>query len=392
MPPPYGVTPTGFTPKTSEEILTDLESAQKDSIGPLWQARGLSLAGVQNSTFADALAQVWEAGAALYRQFDRVFGGGEGLNTTGGLTGTQRRPRRRTVVIARCLMVPGTAVVAGQMIAHVVGDPNRRFANSFAFTVPGTGPVGINVDIQFEALEFGPISCPATLLTLRDTAVAGWLAVNNLADGVLGANVESDDDYRLRQEAEIAAPGSATNPAVHAAVGALAGVTAVFVLSNDTDTIDANGVPPHAMEVVVEGGDSQEIANTIFSEKAPGDGTFGAVLQTVTAPDQLLHAINFTRPTALPIHVAISIQVTSDYPGDTALKAAIVAWANRVHAAGVDVVPSRIAAEAFSVSGVWNVPACTAGTVAPGVGTVTAVGVRQKATFDATRIVVTVIP
>jgi len=392
MPPPYGLTPTGFNPKTSEEILEDIATEQQTAIGPLWQAKGLSLAGVQNGTFADALAELWEAGSLLFRQFDRVFAEGEGLDTVGNITGTQRRPRRRTVVITTSLMVPGTTVAAGEMIAHVVGDANRRFANSFAFTVPGSGMVGVNIDAQFECLEFGPISCPATMLTLRDTAVVGWLAVTNMADGVLGADVETNADYRIRQESEIAAPGSATAPAILTAVGLLAGVTAVFILINDTDSINGDGVPPHAMEVVVEGGVSAEIAQTIFNEKAPGDGTSGGVLETVAAPDGLLHAIRFTRPALVAIHVAISIQHTSEYPGDAVLKAAIVAWANRVFAPGVDVVPSRIASEAFNTAGVWNVPSCTAGTSGPGVPTVTAIGVRSKASFDTTRIVVTVIP
>lgn len=387
----YGLLPSGFNPKTSDVIVDELATEQSSAIGPLWNARTLSLVGVVNTSVASQLAAVWEALAQIHKQFDRRDAEGEALDSCGALVGTLRRPRRRTVVIAQCLMIPGTTITAGQMIAHVAGDANRRFKNSFGFTVPGVGIVGVNVNVQFESIEYGAIACPATYLTFMDVVIAGWIGVNNLADGVLGDNVESDEAYRVRQESELASAGSATQPALISALARVSGVSSVAVLNNDTDaTVDT--IPPHSVECVVEGGADVDLAATIFREKAPGDGTSGTSTGNVAAEDGLTHAIRWTRPVAVAIHLRLDVQVTSEYPGDAALKSYVVNWANGAHAPGADVVPSRIGAKCFEVPGVWNVVNAWAGTSPLTSAAVVPIGTRQRAAFDVVRVTVNVIP
>jgi len=386
----YGVTPQGFNAKTAATILDELAEKQASDIGPLWNARGPSLIGLVNTSIATQLGAAWEALAAIHKQFDRRDAEGEALDSVGALTGTLRRPHRRTVVTAQCLMVPGTSVVAGQMVAHVVGDTNRRFQNSAAFTVPGSGSTGTVIDVQFESVEFGPIACPATYLTLRDTAVTGWLSINNAADGELGDGVESDEAYKIRQESELAAGGSATQPALIAALSDVDGVSTLAVLVNDTDST-ADAIPAHSMEVVISGGDDQQIAEVLFAEKAPGDGTVGSTTMAVTAPDGLDFAVSFSRPQLVNIYLSVTVVATSEFPGASALKTLLAEWGNAAHAPGNDVVPSRVGAKCFELPGVFNVTSARAGTSALGVSTsVVSLGVRQRASFDVSRIAVTV--
>jgi len=394
MPPPYGLNSTGFNRKTSGEVLEDIAASQVAEISPLWDGKGLSGAGTINQIFASELGAVWEALESVAKQFDPRDAEGEALESVCAITGTRRQPARRTVVACECDMTGGTTVAAGQMIATVSGDPTRRFRNSFAFVVVGSGTV--TQPVQFESENTGPILAPANLLTVRATAVSGWLTVNNPADGITGAEVEKDEALKLRRELELAQVGAATVPALTAALSALAGVTSVSVLNNDTDTTDANSVPPHSIEAVVRGGDSATIARTILSEKAAGDGTApgapGVVTQTITLADGIPRVVSFTRPSEISIYLAFFIQVTSDYPGDAALIALIVEWANSTFAPGTDVVPSRLKAKAFEVPGIWNVPFCYADTSSgPSSEPVIGMSVRQLARFDASRVTVTVL-
>ena len=219
------------------------------------------------------------------------------------------------------------------------------------------------------------------------TVVVGWLgSIVNPQDAILGDGVESDEAYRIRQDQELAGGGSATQPAIIAALGALANVASVAVLNNDTDvTVDT--IPAHSFEAVVEGGDPQTIANTIFREKAPGDGTSGNQTNNVTADDGWVHVIHWTRPNNVPMWMNFVVRVTSEYPGDAALKAFVVDWANLNHPPGADVVPSRLGAKCFEVPGVYDVVVAEAGFSALSLTTaIRPIGTRSRASFDVSRV------
>lgn len=393
MPPPYGLLSTGFNPKPTSAVFDDLATDQVAAIGPLWNARNFSLAGVTNSILATQLGAVWAGMANVFHQFDPRDAEGEGLDSTGAMRGVLRRPQRRSVVFCNCLMVPGSIIGQYAMVAHVVGDTTRRFRNSFAFTVPGVG-LSVTVSVQFESEEFGPIDAPAGLLTVADTSLPGWITgtITNPLDAIPGDAVESDSDYRLRQEQELARGGSSTQPAIVAAVGAVADVSSVVVLANDTEaTVDT--IPPHSIEVVVEGGIAADIAETIFNEKAAGDGTWGSSFEVVHSPDGLDFQIQYTRPTNVPIWLRLDVRVTSEFAGGAFLAAFIADWADRAHAAGADVVPSRIAAKCFEFAGVYDVPVSFAGLSNPATSNaILPIGVRERAAFNVVRVAVTVVP
>jgi uncharacterized phage protein gp47/JayE len=390
----HGLTLTGFVPKTTDEILSELAADQRASpaLSPLWASDQISIIGAINATVASQLGAGWEGLQGVYNQFDRQAAEGVSLDSVGNLTGTMRLPRRRTTIRnVQCTLDPATEVAAESLIASIAGDPSRKFRNSFGFNTGGVSGTGsVVVDVQFEALEYGPIEAPAGFLTTRESSVAGWSAVTNPIAGDLGADVETDAAYKLRQAEDLASPGSSSQPGLLSALRDVPGVTSVSILGNDTDgTVDA--VPPHSFEAIIEGGDNDAIAAKIFAEKAPGDGTSGSVTRVVTSEDGIGFSIRFTRPADINFYIAISVRVNSDYPGSTALKDALAAWANVFHTPGTDVSPSRIAAKAFETPGVYDVPVCTAGISHPGGAAIVPVDVRSRAKFAAVRITVTVL-
>lgn len=396
MAPPYGITPEGFSFPTSEEIQSQLTLRQRELISPVWVSEGgRSVAGVTNGLFSSHLAQAWEAIAAVFRQFDPQAAEGAALESAAALTGTLRLAARATVIPGVLVTLsPGTTYAAGSLVASLASDPTRTAMNSFDITVAGTG-APVTVLAQFEALNSGPIEFPTGQLTVRAVPVAGWSAVTNPSEAILGADIESYEDLRLRRESELAASGSSTLPGIIAALSRLraSGVTSVAVFANDTDTVDANGVNPRTFEAIVEGGTDAVIAKTIFDNKDPGDATQGSTSVVVKAPDGFEHLIRFTRPTQLPMYLAISVQVTSAFPGIDTFKAALETWAGSFFRSGDDVATARINAAAFMVPGVWNVPAVAVGTVNPPTTTgVFVITPRQRARFAVSRMLVTVVP
>ena len=65
---------------------------------------------------------------------------------------------------------------------------------------------------------------------------------------------------------------------------------------NDADYEDERGLPPHSIEIIVEGGDNTEIAQAILRRKAGGIQTFGSVVVDVPGNYGDAIPIRFNRP------------------------------------------------------------------------------------------------
>ena len=88
------------------------------------------------------------------------------------------------------------------------------------------------------------------------------------------------------------------------------GVTSCLVTENNTDTIDSDGLLPHSIKVIVEGGDEQEIAETIYQYSCRGIDFNGEIEKSVRDSAGVTHVIKFARPVA--VKVWLKIEITKD--------------------------------------------------------------------------------
>ncbi|MCV5209418.1 hypothetical protein OFC00_31520, partial [Escherichia coli] len=79
----------------------------------------------------------------------------------------------------------------------------------------------------------------------------------------VGVAAETNAELRVRQSQSVALPSLTPFEAVDGAIANISGVTRHKLYENDTDTTDANGLPPHSIAAIVEGGDATVIANSI---------------------------------------------------------------------------------------------------------------------------------
>jgi len=114
------------------------------------------------------------------------------------------------------------------------------------------------------------------------------------------------------------------------AVASIIGVERLKGYENDTALTDANGLPPHAISLVVQGGDADEIAQAISDKKTPGTPTYGTTSVDVTDEYGVTRAIKFYRPTAATVKVALSVTAMAGYTAaiETEIKQTIVDWVN----------------------------------------------------------------
>lgn len=87
------------------------------------------------------------------------------------------------------------------------------------------------------------------------------------------------------------------------------GVTYATGYQNDTDETDADGRPPHSIEIVVQGGSDAAVANVIWKNKAAGIRAYGSYYSYATDMNGNSQYLEFTR--VKTVYLLLSIKITS---------------------------------------------------------------------------------
>ncbi len=158
-----------------------------------------------------------------------------------------------------------------------------------------------------ESEEVGPVSQPEDTLDTIASPISGWDSVNNPFEAAEGRFRETDEELRIRfrNSKELNARG--TIDAIFANLTSLIDVESINVYENETNSTDGNGLPPKSFSVVILGGNSQEIADTIWATKPAGIETFGNTTVSTTDTQGISYDINFSRPTPIDIYIDITI-------------------------------------------------------------------------------------
>jgi hypothetical protein len=234
---------------------------------------------------------------------------------------------------------------------YVVGDVRTNNSQTFYCTTAGTaaatpGPSGTSSAITdgsvtwrflgegtaaatslWSSEEFGPIGAVAYRLSEIDTPVDGWNAVANPLDAISGRSQETNPTLRARRDAELASAGNTTADAIRANILKVnegstdpnhVQPTVCRVFYNDTDFTDANGLPPHSVEVLVQDGTDADIAQAVWESVGAGTVTYGGTTGIATDSEGNTQYVKFTRPTEIGIYVYASAKYdASEWPASS---------------------------------------------------------------------------
>lgn len=440
----FGVIDTGFSAPDLIDIVEDIEEAQRADISPGLNQSATSVLGQLNGINGTKLLEAWEVLAAVYRAQDPDSATGEALDNICARTGVTRLAATKSTATITATGTPTTVLPAGRVVsvdgnsaarftsladatiaavtawvnttAYVIGDRRTNASKVYVCITSGTsagtgGPtttasditdgtvhwayVGSGtgaVDVDMEAEETGPTVAVAGTLTEIETAVTGWDGAVNLLDADEGRNIESDAALRLRRTELLETAGAGTTAAIRAAVRRVDDVSECFVFANNTDAVDGDGVSAHGVEVVVSGGDDDEIAQAIFDNVAAGTAINGSASGNAEDENGDTVAVAFSRPTEIDIYHGVEIRINAAlFPadGDAQVKAAVVALGDAL-GIGDDVVSSAHYAAIFGISGVTDVVAVKLGIApAPAATTTISIGARERAIYDTSRVSVT---
>ena len=407
--PTYGVTAAGFNLKPLAQILSDINTAQLTGISTSLDVQPTALMGINNGIFAGAISELWQLAAALYNGMSPDGASGDQLASLAAISGTLKSPATATVVACSVTVAAGFIAQPGTMTATVVGNTVNLFQNLGLVDNSG-GAVPATLSVYFACVDTGPITAPAATLTTITVPLTGWTSITNPLAGVSGANIEADAALRIRRNNELSRASSSTAAAIQSAVFKLmqppttsVATTNVVVLSNPTDFVDVNGLPPHSFECIAlaagaTAGDNQLLANAIAATRTAGDNTSGTSTLSATDSQGISYPISFTRPAPLRLYASIIVTcVTAQYIAGTASTstAGLVATALANYVAtfvpGQKVFSKKLADTAFSVAGVGDWLTFTVDTIASPVNTGNiVVGVRFLAGLAPADIAVTV--
>ena len=208
---------------------------------------------------------------------------------------------------------------------------------------------------DFTAVDLGYQTCEIGELDTIAVGVSGWNSVYNYVAGDPGEDLESDESLRVRRAAAARVRKSrATDPAIEAALLDVRGVSSALVKSNRGFDTDSDGIPGKAFTSLVIGGNDNEIAQCIYENQPAGIQSYGNTSVNITDSHGIEQQIGFSRPTAVYLWVKVTYSLYDEeaFPGQDAVKAALVEWAEREYTLGKDVISTRINQGLYDVPGI----------------------------------------
>ena len=208
---------------------------------------------------------------------------------------------------------------------------------------------------KFTAVETGYQTCEIGELDTIAVGVSGWNAVYNYAAGEQGEDLESDESLRLRRTiAAKSGKAIATDPAIELALLDVPGVSSAIVKSNRGFTTDDDGVPGKAFVSLVVGGNDNEIAKCIYENQPSGIQSYGSTSVNITDSHGIEQQISFSRPTPMYLWVKVTYSLYDEeaFPGQGAVKDALVEWAEKEYTLGKDIISTRINQGLYDVPGI----------------------------------------
>lgn len=272
---------------------------------------------------------------SVYRSFSPATALGDALTSNVKINGITRRAATNSTVDLLLTGTVGTAITNGSV----------RDTNSVVWNLPATVVIGSDGTVVATATcaNSGAVAAVAGSVNGINTPTRGWASVTNPLAATVGVAAETDAELRVRQSQSVALASLTPYDAVDGAIANVEGVTRHKLFENDQEVTDSNGLPPHSISAIVEGGDATEIANTIRSVKGQGVSTYGTTAVIVTDKYGNPYTIRFSRPIDVPVYVSITLKALTGYSSEVGdeIKAAVASYINSL-AIGDSVLLSRV--------------------------------------------------
>ena len=386
----WGVTERGFRRPTYVELLNAIEYKARELFGKRAVLTVRSPLGIFLRIFAWMLNILFALMEDVYNSRFVDTAVGTSLYNLGRAIGLSLLPAQKASGYVTFTGAAGTAIPSGFLVKTVAG---------YQYAVLVDGRIGADgtVILPVQAVGTGA-DYNADAGTVKEIVnpLDGVSSCVNASALTGGRWRESDEEFRDRYYKSVDFAGGVNADAIAGEIlQNVEGVYSAICYENDTDEVDALGLPPHSFEVVAYGGLDEEVAKAIFRRKAGGIQTYGGKTIPVVALNGQSYDIHFSRPATVPIYVKVyDLEVDTNFPwdGESRIKSALISFIGGDVQGGLpigtDVLYMALPGAILSVPGVVDF-SLSIGTSAGGLSTKNIpIGTREKAVTTADAITV----
>lgn len=321
--------PTGFQEPQESAILAGVEQDINSAFGGnlnFGTTTGSQVNATPQAQLASSMAAIIGNANDTFlffsTQTDPAFAEGRFQDAIGRIYFIERNGPVPTTLQILCTGAVNTSIPVGSLIV----DPGN---NQYSCLVSGTiGPNG-TVTLTFAATVAGSLAVPSSVQIFQ--SISGWDTAT-LLSGVPGQNTETRAAFEARRGLSTAANSLGSLPSILGTVLSVPGVLQAFVFENTSNVSTIQGnvtIAPNSVYVAAFGGNPTQVAQAIWSRKAPGCA-YGGGNTTVTIQDtspgysppfptytvtyqipnplQLLFAVQIVNSVAVPANATTLIQ------------------------------------------------------------------------------------
>lgn len=299
--------PNGLAINTFDEVLAEVQTDFRSSIFGVSVATKLSSSMGQLQRLISLRDHQWqEKTLEVYQSINARLAEGNHLDQRNSLLGMTRLSAAYAEVLGTATGTPSTSILNETRVS--VGGNVFQVADG-PYVIGAGGTIG---SVKVVAEEFGEINVSLLGAWTIVDSVSGFDSFDDDSQTVIGRLVETDTEYRARAEIERYRRGTGPLLAIEAAVSDVTGVTYVKAWENvDTVPVDSDGIPYHAINVVVVGGDDTEVATAIRNSMPAGHLAYGTDVSVALSigPDQ--RTISFDRVTSIDIWITATLTTST---------------------------------------------------------------------------------
>ena len=339
------LTETGIQIERLNDIVKRFEDGFRQIYGQNIDLSADTPDGQMVGILAQIKMDIEELAENIYRQLDPDVATGSWLEQRVAYAGLMRRGASysylRSVILTG---EPNTHLYSG----IVVSDQNKvRWVLTSDIQLDSNG----SGRADFRSEQLGSFNLAKNTTLTIETVTLGLTNAVTLENAEVG--VEEETDAQLRERFLFSRTKNAQNSAeaITAKIAALSDIKQVRVLENNTAQLDALGVEPHSLDVIVYGGDDEEIANVIYQNKGAGVGLQGNTLINLKK-DGETRPIRFDKVSLVDIQISmrcVRYEDFTDIDKDQIKKL----LANQVFNIGQSVSLSRLYSPINQVGGFW---------------------------------------
>ena len=324
------ITGTGVIVPDTSTVLADVQQEWKDVFGEFLSVEPETPQGRIIEMIARQRVFTVQMAAALANVLNINKAYGFVLDDLGSLFQLSRKSATYTTTQITMSGVADTVVPIG---TELMSDEGYKFVNDYEYVIGSNGSVtGV-----FRAVESGSVPAQYGTITTIVTSVPGLESVVNNASASMGAEQESDQEFRNRIKASLNINSMSVLSAIKSAVADVGGVNQVIAYENTTVTDSVLNtvfkIPAHGVGIIVDYTETDPesqpvayaIAEAIYKKKTLGSGyidketaegeQYLVPISYTDENDGQEHEVVFAKP--IPTSVKVSISVNKkDYAGD----------------------------------------------------------------------------